>query len=450
MTAPLKVTSLTTTTGSAPERRSLELFKDKALRGLWGQHEPADWMRLILQGSESEPAIRHAVVAVSALYEKDCRVGSSEPADDMKAKHGFALQQYSKAIGALNHSISARGASSAEVALMACVMLLNFEVFQGNDFAALAHLTSGLNILCGTDNKECLASSFSDGSVAQIFARFDTMVASYVGFHCPRVQLLQQIFPSSSPDPFAFPDVDQAGDMLCAEMGRMYIFLRTSAEPCKYLLPNQVPMSAISERNSHQEWLHRWSTTLDSLLRTKSNKMSTEELRDVLTFRMHSKTMYITLAVCLEGNEVAYDQFESLFADIVTLTTSIRLATPSIKGSLSLSSQLGVVSPLYATATKCRHPSIRREAVALLLASSYREGIWDGVALGRVAQCVMTWEEDGLVNVAKPQDVPEYKRIHGAAIQGLDRHHRRAVVEGSQRHGDSLEQWRFVTEEVHW
>ena len=57
---------------------------------------------------------------------------------------------------------------------------------------------------------------------------------------------------------------------------------------------------------------------------------------------------------------------------------------------------VGVVPPLHVTATKCRDPVIRREAIDLLFASPRQEGMWDGVLTARIGTWMIASEEDGL------------------------------------------------------
>ena len=56
---------------------------------------------------------------------------------------------------------------------------------------------------------------------------------------------------------------------------------------------------------------------------------------------------------------------------------------------------LGIISPLFITCSRCRDPTIRRRALHLLLTCNRKEGIWNSVLTGRVAERVISIEEAG-------------------------------------------------------
>src|SRR5690349_19556803 len=63
--------------GNAKERRALEFFFHRTAPQLSGFFSRAFWNGAVLQISINEPTIRHAMVAVSAMYEDEGMVGFS-------------------------------------------------------------------------------------------------------------------------------------------------------------------------------------------------------------------------------------------------------------------------------------------------------------------------------------------------------------------------------------
>jgi len=55
---------------------------------------------------------------------------------------------------------------------------------------------------------------------------------------------------------------------------------------------------------------------------------------------------------------------------------------------------LNVITPLYLVGLKCEDSKVRKEAVALLLASPRREDVWDGILVGQILQWVISIEEE--------------------------------------------------------
>ncbi|PVH83397.1 hypothetical protein DL98DRAFT_513281 [Cadophora sp. DSE1049] len=79
-----------------------------------------------------------------------------------------------------------------------------------------------------------------------------------------------------------------------------------------------------------------------------------------------------------------------------TAPTSMNYPNSPVHVRASFTTSLGIVYPLYVVATKCRNRELRREAIRLLLSSPRREGLWDSLLSGQVAQWVMEIEEEGL------------------------------------------------------
>lgn len=67
----------------------------------------------------------------------------------------------------------------------------------------------------------------------------------------------------------------------------------------------------------------------------------------------------------------------------------------------------GVVTCLYLVASRSRHPTLRRKAIALLLNYPRREGIWDSVLAGRIAWEVMILEESAVLDFAESRGFEE-------------------------------------------
>lgn len=97
--------------------------------------------------------------------------------------------------------------------------------------------------------------------------------------------------------------------------------------------------------------------------------------------------------------------------------------------SFSPSFELSLIVPMFLTACRCRDPIIRRRAIALLLNSRRREGIWDSLGAGLVA---VEWlkKEEGINLGELPADnwvpltpscqdskhIPEWRRVKDVHI----------------------------------
>lgn len=72
---------------------------------------------------------------------------------------------------------------------------------------------------------------------------------------------------------------------------------------------------------------------------------------------------------------------------------------------------------MYMVAVKCRHPTTKRRAIALLQSQVRREGLWDSNVAAAVATRVMEIEEQSLGGVLDGSVLPmEEVRVHNAQI----------------------------------
>ena len=96
------------------EVRSLEFFQLRSLH-VFNDTFPDDfWNITILQLAQIEPAIQHAVLALSAYHEGEHEI--------------FALNQFNLAIRALLHPSAASQPLSKELQVVSCLIFFNIEV----------------------------------------------------------------------------------------------------------------------------------------------------------------------------------------------------------------------------------------------------------------------------------------------------------------------------------
>jgi hypothetical protein len=131
--------------GSAKERRALEFFFHRTAPQLSGLYSSSFWSGCVLQFSLNEPAVRHAMIAVSAMYEEESLIGYS-PCAGTEAHQAFVLQSYNKAIHSLIQASSANP-ESVRLPVMVAIIFVCLEFLRGNVDAAITHIESGVKIL---------------------------------------------------------------------------------------------------------------------------------------------------------------------------------------------------------------------------------------------------------------------------------------------------------------
>lgn len=134
--------------GSDLEKRYSNEFCEKVrpqLAGLWSS--PV-WNRLILQASQQNEAVRHAIIAIGAL-DITMQVSSNSRFDSLGTidkHHDFAVMQYSKAITKMRVSIS-EGRHDLRTTLLTSLLIMCFECLHGNHESAIAQMKGGIELL---------------------------------------------------------------------------------------------------------------------------------------------------------------------------------------------------------------------------------------------------------------------------------------------------------------
>jgi hypothetical protein len=117
-----------------------------------------------------------------------------------------------------------------------------------------------------------------------------------------------------------------------------------------------------------------------------------------IVISLNQRYVAILLSIIAEDSEMVYDNH---FADFQHIVNTCRLLTETRNFTLlprmsRFSLDVGVIPPLFLVATKCRHSSLRREALGLLFANTRQEGMWDALLSAHVGKWLMSWEEEGL------------------------------------------------------
>jgi hypothetical protein len=135
---------------------------------------------------------------------------------------------------------------------------------------------------------------------------------------------------------------------------------------------------------------------------------------------------YRIFCVMLESfpiqDEMRFDSFNAGFVFVIAqsraLITQWCPQIDNIDGSGSNHSettidngQLGLIPPLFLTATRCRVPHVRGQALSLLRQLDSVEGVWNSKSAARIAEQVMMIEEGGLDMVRTKAQISEHRRI---------------------------------------
>jgi hypothetical protein len=418
--------------GEAEERRAFHFFRSNSVMALQGYFDSEFWSRLVLQASHTEPTIRHAVIALGSLHEttqnKDSAVLKSG-----KAHNKFALQQCNKAITSLNQQLSLKGQQSIEVLLMSCVLFVCFETLQGNYESALTHMESGVRMYRNwqAENKKPEPRVYGlpqsvDKEIAQIFSRLNLQVLMFPDTHLIGKDFYDTNFSTliESP-PNSFSCLNDAKDRLDNCMS--YIFQTLiAAYFARQDLVNETQKRS-PEFQTYRNLLFQWSVLFGNFMKHTGTSLGPADQQRARVLEIQYKAATILFDTGMSPQETAFDAFNSEFESIVTLTSSLvndntGLGVAGKPGHFTF--DMALVAPLYLTATRCRDPLIRRRALAILSATSRQECIWNSDMLAKIAERLISIEEDGIGQVTSSEDVPATSRLSvlNATIYSEQRH----------------------------
>lgn len=425
---------------SAPdEKRAFYFFQHVTAPCVSGDFDAVFWRVTVLQICQAEPAVRHAVLAVSSLHE-GLGAGDILPFTDgrpTQPAQSFALQQYNKAIARLLDQMN-NPLTRPLASLLTCVLFVCIEYMQGKDKESLIHLEQGRQLLTRLDQRssdpemECIVRH-----IVPLYTRLSLTSFLFGGSPVPIPDALKQ----QREIPDTFDSIDNMRHCMHEFMEQAFRFT-SRARPAKNS-SDSIPRETMRLLEVEQDRLLARHAKLDvafSLFRASTAKPMQTHLHTLLVLQMYLHAQHIWISTALSSSEVVYDDFLSSFAAIVPLAaayldgehahpptaafppphrTVAPLLPPSAFASAAaeqpssrylpgaaeqqqlsvaytshFSFETHIIPPLYYVATKCRHPLIRRSALDLLRRNPFRrENLWRASVMGALAGHIVSLEE---------------------------------------------------------
>jgi hypothetical protein len=365
------------------ERRAFAFFQASTVPKMAGFFDSCLWNKLVLPMCHAEPAVSHAVIALSTLHEDLEIHGTPLPREDLgNDRHRFAMEQYGRALSALNRRRYVYDSKMRDVVLTCCLLFVVFELLRGRYDPALLHLEKGLSIIRhhGWDDGD---DQDAEGSLTEAMSRLDVQ-AVFFGVR-------ENYFdPSSVNDtviedsPREFRNLAEARREYDRVSNRVFRFVRYA----KLLSSEGSSLENITEHlDEHQielkaelaKYLERLNKSQKFLLQPGGPR----EKRAFDLISLHHMSLSVVLDTYLDDEDILnsdahLDACEDLVALSEKVTNSVRAESGPDLGSLpSLSLDTGIIPSLLYVCTKCPHAPMRQRALNLLDSWPHREGLWD-------------------------------------------------------------------------
>ncbi|KAG0648633.1 Aspercryptin biosynthesis cluster N [Hyphodiscus hymeniophilus] len=344
------------------EGQYFQVFRTHTASELSGFFDSEFWTRSVLQESHSEASIRHAVVALGALYKTLEKASESPPGspddnytgDTAPDHYNFALQQYGKALTRLRESLQNRETRSQRTILISIVLFTCFQSFTGDHKAAIFQIQSGLRLLeeRRQESRQPLIRQHDDvveDELIQMFTRLAIQAKSYdMAFHFPPPYVIQltpkhnnssndPTSPQSPSSPSAastasmedpqipdhFVNSQEARSVLDSICERIMRF--QEALSAFYAGPNNIlPSSIKSSGQGFRTQLQQWDAAFEPLLQNRRTPgISNTERAGIDVLKMIQLMTTILFLMGFSTSEKDFDNFLPLFRGIVELAKEV-------------------------------------------------------------------------------------------------------------------------------
>ncbi|PQE17144.1 putative UPC2 Regulatory involved in control of sterol uptake protein [Rutstroemia sp. NJR-2017a WRK4] len=371
------------------------------------------WNEAVLPESHTSPCIRHGIVAVSALV-KSFRldVPQSQPVHEQ-----FALRQYGKAIRALRDFIAvSKGSKNANRTLfVSCLVLAYFDCFFGNRELATSHMQCARALLTNTPDSPSEASL--DSRYASVLMHLDNQNYSAMGFDSV-FSYRRAIFDKEQMSvPECFSTQDEAIRSLSILVKRASNFYLEIFK-FRFTPRGKIPRAALGLRRYFVDQLTKWDEAYCRYMANLPEKVD-ETRHPILqpgSLRVRGLLLLINLVTSLNTPQTSTDGLLRYFRFFVEYSRNIidyeiRLATEKPYFDF----EIRTIIPLYCVVMDCRNcPSLRDEALSLLLCFHRREGAWDSRIVARIAAWKIQLENEGM---DEEGNIPEDKRLYGECFE---------------------------------
>lgn len=370
---------------SPDESRAFSYYQNRSAGILAGTVDVGFWNSLVLKLSTTEPAVRHAMLALSSMHEcVETKVKNGRDRD-----RTFAFREYGKAIGALQKW--SPGTEPSALPLLVCILFICFEFLADREAASQMHICQGRKILSGLQDSRSPTMQMVKESLVPIYTRLS--LASFLfGSRPARIPEFLRIWTSM---PAIFTSIDEARCLLYQILDDGLQFSAGAGVAVFSADPGDAIQKMQIEQERLLSQLRRWDAAFTVLVSMSPQSPASTISQNLLRIYYHA--CFIWISTALERGQMAYDSYLPAFSSMISLASSI-ISSPSYQASkaAAFSFETEVVAPVYWAATKCRHPMLRRAAIRLLnrdRVKNRRENLWHTKEIAVVATRLVEMEE---------------------------------------------------------
>lgn len=378
------------------ERRYFDLFHEELAFDLSGRFNTPFWSRLVPQYCHHEPAIKHAVFALCALYKST--LSSRTHTVKLDEHFKFALLHQRQAINSLRIALSDEH-PQLRLALVASLLFGCFESFHGNWETATQQIYSGLSILKQLKSNKTMEegatlANTEDLEIGLTLDRLKLQILSFLAVNpmCehPSIDPEDDKFFGDIPNHFA-----TLNEAFFVATNMAILILRHSRSSARLRGMKGAQESMAREQQYLTRLVDKWNLAYQHLFANACQNTSDRDSLGVLQLRICIWKCEIMIATSLSDTETIFDNYTSQFRDITHFARHVLEHDQLIRQFVGPRVQygMGLIMALFYTATRCRDSSIRIEAIAVLREWPSINGIWHSLQAAKVAEWIIEIEE---------------------------------------------------------
>ncbi|KAB8606239.1 hypothetical protein FH972_025869 [Carpinus fangiana] len=367
--------------------KALEYFWLRTVPSMSGPFHDDNWVQPLVRFSTTLRPVFHACAAVSMFHRLSHAALRAPDDPDETTLRDQALRHY---VAGLRETqvIVHTGAMSRFPMKVLCILFTLAESLQGHRASARSHFTSSLalqNVVVAGDlrsvptkEERSLDAALFHIGIAQ------TTYGRPRGAPFPSITLPPETARQAEGD-----CILSARDSLFTIVASILALVREQYFLRLGLFPETAPFCTTPQEA--RDRLANWLSTNDTLLRDpKYTSPAGHFASNILLAHYHTSSLF--LETMNTSTQTVFDDHTPRFNAILAQLTPLLSGTPPASNPISLT-DTGTIALLFLTATKCRHPRVRRHAVSLMHHAPEREGMWDRTQAAIVASAVIRQEE---------------------------------------------------------
>lgn len=398
-------------TGVGSGIRYLEFYHHCARPVLSSGFDSEFWSRVTLQMASSEPAVRHALIALGYLHSTESGSLKDACAKSVSQSDSRTLiYHYNKSVNSLVGRMN-EASYTSEIGLVTCLLYVCIEYMRGNYHAAFTHLRSGLQIIYEDAKRLRHDSPFSSSSASPS----STSVTSSVCRTGLVEDELRPMFIRAMASAIMYgvevgETAEITGHTLQFYQGLRLRSIR-EAQLSSHELRNQsillvrdfsrkilreeaITAEDVARQACILESQRAWLSALDTFVST--HELSSSDELAVSGLMTHYHAVHILTTCAADINQMPFDDhlegFQEILRHATLILDAMELDRP--RPGANFTFEISLIPAVNFVGTRCRCPTTRRQAVALLARSPPREGMWDSEQEVLVLNRVIEMEED--------------------------------------------------------